>query len=119
MLESVTDLFHGISLFSDAKYFGGPAIFKPVETRFESSVTNPACRPFKARSSVLGNWNGVGRLPVADPPRTTDPSRLSRNEFLVFGASPAYESMFLNKSVIMQDSSASTTKKLYWQRSSR
>ena len=51
----------------------------------------------------------VFRRDVAEAPRTIDPSKLSRNEFLVFGASPdAYESTFPMKSwlsnLIIQES---------------
>ena len=65
----------------------------------------------------------VFRRDVADGPRTIDPSKLSRNEFLIFRASPdAYESTFPVKSwsssLIIQDESTSITRKLFWRRSS-
>ena len=65
----------------------------------------------------------VFRREVAEAPRTIDPSKLSRNEFLVFRASPdAYESTFPMKSwlsnLIIRDQSASITRKLFWRRSS-
>ena len=94
------------------------------------SIPNRTCKEFTWEIIKCPYFNFHTRLmavvfrrEVAEAPRTIDPSKLSRNEFLVFRASPdAYESTFPMKSwlsnLIIRDQSALITRKLFWRRSS-